>query len=148
MVLSKYFRNFVEVYNRNFMKNTNLGLLILRLSLGIMMLLHGIAKFSGISYIQGKLLEKGLPEVLGYGVFIGEVIAPLLLIVGYRTRFAALILLINCVGIIYLGGYSVFGLTQYGGWAAELPGLFLFGALALIFTGGGKYSISTKSLWD
>ncbi len=130
------------------MKNTNLGLLVLRLSLGAMMLLHGIAKLSGIPHILKSLSERGYPEVIGYGVYIGEIVAPLLLIVGYRTRFAALVLLINCVGIIYLGGYSIFGLTQYGGWAAELPGLFLFGALALIFTGGGKYALSTKSTWD
>ena len=130
------------------MKNTNLGLLILRLSLGVMMLLHGIAKLNGVGHIKGMLENQGLPTILAYGVYFGEIIAPLLLIAGYRTRFGALILVINCLTIIFLGGYSVFGLGQYGGWGAELPGLFLFGALALIFTGGGKYAISTKSSWD
>lgn len=130
------------------MKNTNLGLLILRLSLGILMLLHGLAKLKGVSFIEGTLEQKGLPSVLAYGVYIGEIIAPLMLIVGYRARFAALVLLINCLAIIYLGGYDVFATTKYGGWAAELPGLFLFGALALIFTGGGRYAMSQKSSWD
>ncbi|GIZ15457.1 DoxX family protein [Capnocytophaga catalasegens] len=130
------------------MKNVNLGLLIMRLSVGVLMLLHGIAKLNGVGHIKGMLENQGLPTILAYGAYLGEIVAPLLLIVGYRTRFAALMLVINCIAIIFLGGYSVLGLGQYGGWSAELPGLFLFGALALFFTGGGKYALSTKSSWD
>lgn len=130
------------------MRNTNLGLLILRLSLGLMMLLHGIAKLQGLDFIKNLLLNKGLPEVLAYAVFIGEIIAPILLIIGYRTRFAALILALNCLTIIYLSNYDLFSLGKYGAWGAELPGLFLFGSLALFFTGGGRYGASSKNSWD
>ncbi|KGN74703.1 DoxX family protein [Porphyromonas gulae] len=130
-------------------KNKELGILILRFSLGLMMLLHGIAKITGgIDTIQGMLTSKGLPPFIAYGVYIGEVIAPLLLVLGVRTRLAALAFVFNCVAIIWLGGHSIVSLTQYGGWAAELPGLFLFGALALFFTGGGKYAVSSTDKWD
>lgn len=130
-------------------KNKDLGFLIMRLSVGIMMLLHGIAKLiGGIEPIQGMVAAKGLPTFISYGVFVGEVIAPLLLIIGFRTRLAALAFVLNCIAIIWLGGHSVVSLGQYGGWAAELPGLFLFGALALFFTGGGKYAVSSKDKWD
>lgn len=131
------------------MKNTNLGLLILRVSLGVMMLLHGIAKLnSGLAPIENLLNTKGLPSLLAYGTFIGEVIAPILIIVGYRTRLASAILFINCIFIILLGPYSVWSLGKFGGWDAELPGLFLFSALALVFTGAGNYAISHKNKWD
>lgn len=131
------------------MKNNDLGLLILRLSVGLLMLPHGIAKLiGGVSAIEGMVVAKGLPSVLTYGVYIGEVIMPLLLIIGYRTRLTALAFALNCIAIIWFGGYDIFSLNAYGGWSAELPGLFLFGALALFFTGGGKYSISNKNVWD
>lgn len=35
-----------------------------------------------------------------------------------------------------------------GAWAIETNVLFFFGAVGLIFTGGGKYAVSTKSWWD
>lgn len=131
------------------MTNLNLGLLTLRVSLGIMMFLHGIKKLeNGIGHIENMLIEKSFPSFLSYGVFAGEVIAPILLILGYRTKLASIIFVINCIFIIILGPYEIFSLGKYGGWSAELPGLFLFGALALIFTGGGKFALSHKNKWD
>lgn len=130
-------------------KNKNLGFLTVRLSIGIMMLLHGIAKLiGGIDPIQEMVVAKGLPAFLAYGVYVGEVIAPLLILIGYRTRLAALVFILNCIGIIWFGNHSVFGLDAYGGWGAELPGLFLFAALSLCFTGAGKYALSTDNKWD
>ena len=35
-----------------------------------------------------------------------------------------------------------------GGWIIELEALFFACALALFFTGGGKYAVSAKSTWD
>lgn len=131
------------------MKNINLGILILRVFLGIMMLLHGIAKLeSGVGHIESMLVDKSFPSFLAYGVFIGEVVAPLLIILGYRTKLASIILVINCIFIIILGPYDTFSLGKYGGWNAELPGLFLFGALSLVFTGAGKFAFSYKNKWD
>lgn len=73
-------------------KNTDLGILILRLSVGILMLLHGIAKLShGAEGIEQMLAASGLPSFIAYGVYVGEVIAPLLIILGLGTRAAAAI---------------------------------------------------------
>ena len=41
-------------------KNTDLGLLILRIAVGGLMLLHGIAKLNGVSNIEGMLIATGL----------------------------------------------------------------------------------------
>ena len=134
------------------MKNRDLGLLIIRLSVGLLMLPHGISKLANaeaFGYIVSLLTERGLPTVLGYGVYLGEILAPLMVALGYRTRLGALAMVGTGLFVLFLAyADSLFSLTPHGGWAPELPGLFLFGALALFFTGGGKFALSTRSRWD
>lgn len=131
-------------------KNNDLGLLVLRVSLGILMLLHGIAKLSGgLVFIQSMLESKNIPSFIGYGVLIGEVLAPLAIIAGFRTRIASSILAFNClVAILLAHPNDLFSLSQHGGWAVELLGLYLFGAVTLFFTGAGKYAVSRQNNWD
>lgn len=126
------------------------GLLILRISLGVLMLLHGIAKITGgVEGIENNLIGKGLPGFIAYGVYVGEVIAPLMMIVGFRTRLAALIFAFNMlVAALLAHPNDIFALTERGIYALETLALFLFGGLVLFFTGGGKFAISTKSWWD
>lgn len=132
------------------MKNFNAGILILRLSIGLLMLLHGIHKLiNGVEGVKNILADKGIPEIFAYGVYLGEFVAPLLIILGFRTRIAALLLISNMLVIIFIAHpEQIFMLTKSGGWKLELQGLFLFGALALFFTGGGAYAVSSKSRWD
>ncbi|RZF57976.1 DoxX family protein [Sphingobacterium corticibacterium] len=132
------------------MKQTNLGLLIVRLSIAGLMLLHGVSKLiSGLDILPEMLKDVGLPSFLAYGVYVGEVIAPLLMIIGFRTRLASMIFVINCLFAIFLVHSSeIFSLDGNGGWAIELLGLYLFGALALVFTGAGNYAVSTNNRWD
>lgn len=131
-------------------RNTDLGLLILRLSLGILMILHGISKLMyGPGFIESIVTSSGLPSFVAYGVYVGEVIAPIFVILGYGTRIAAAIFAFNmvvAVGLVH--GGDIFALNETGGWALELQGLYFFGALALVFTGGGKYALSNQHLWD
>lgn len=131
-------------------KNIDIGLLILRLALGVLMLFHGVAKLiHGLSEIEGLLSSKGLPGFIAYGVYIGEIIVPLLIIVGYRTRLASVVYAVNMLVALFLvHAPDIFSLSKTGGWAVELIGLYLFGSIALIFTGAGKYSISKSSMWD
>ncbi|PVX52223.1 putative oxidoreductase [Balneicella halophila] len=131
-------------------KQVNLGLLILRLAVGCLMLLHGIAKLKhGIPGIEGMVESHGLPTFLAYGVYVGEVVAPLLIIVGYKTRLAALVLFFNCIVATSLAhGGQIFSLNETGGWALELLGLYGFGALALFFTGAGSYAVASRGRWD
>jgi putative oxidoreductase len=130
-------------------RNIDLGILTLRLSVPFLMLLHGIAKFKGVESIQGMLESYGLPAILAYGVFITEIVAPLLMMIGFRTRLASLVFIFGVLAAIFLAhANDIFTLTKYGGWGIELLGLYLFGGIALYFTGGGKYAISQKSRWD
>ena len=122
------------------------GKLVLRLSVGILMLFHGLFKLTnGISGIQGMIANAGLPGFFAYGVFVGELIAPILVILGLWTRPAALIIAINMVVailMVHMGHLGQF--TNNGGWALELQGLFLFGALAIALMGGGRYGLGRR----
>ena len=130
-------------------KNTDLGLLILRIAIGALMLFHGIAKLKGIGFIEGMLTQKGLPAFLAYGVYITEIIAPILIIIGYRMRLASLVYILGVLTAIFLVHAShIFTINQHGGWGIELLGLYLFGALALFFTGAGNLAVSTTNKWD
>lgn len=130
-------------------KNTDLGLLILRIAIGVLMLFHGIAKFNGVDGIIGMLEGKGLPGALAYGVYITEVIAPILIIIGFRTRLASVVYIVGVLAAIFLvHSGDIFSLTPHGGWGIELLGLYLFGSLTLFFTGSGKMAFSSSNKWD
>ncbi|BDD03593.1 DoxX family protein [Aureibacter tunicatorum] len=131
-------------------RNVDLGLLILRVSLSFILMFHGVAKLrDGVSFITNLLSEKGLPEFIAYGSYFGELIAPFLVLLGYRTKLFAGFIAGNMFVVIYLAHMNeLFTLNQYGGWAVELPALFFFGALSLMFTGGGKFAVSSKSILD
>ncbi len=130
-------------------KNADIGLLILRITVGALLLLHGIGKLAGISGIEGMLSSSGLPSFLAYGVYITEIVAPLLILIGYRTRLAAAVCVFGMLTALFLAhSGDIFSLNEHGGWAVELPGLYMFGALTLFFTGGGKYAVSNSEQWD
>ena len=122
------------------------GKLILRLTLGILFLLHGIAKIKGgIGPIEGMVTGAGLPGVFAYGVFIGEVLAPILVIVGFYSRIAALVIVVNMLFAIGLAHMNdLFAIGKTGGWALELQGMFLFTAIAIALIGPGRYSINRR----
>lgn len=121
----------------------DLGKLILRLALGLMILLHGISKLlHGVGGIESMLVSHGLPAFLAWGVFAGEVLAPLMIILGFHTRLGAGLIAINMVVAILLAHTGeLYQLTRNGGWALELQGMFLFTALALVFTGPGRFRV-------
>lgn len=124
----------------------DLGKLILRLTLGILVLLHGIAKLKGgIGFLTPTLTEVGLPTWFAYGVYIGEVLAPIMVILGLFARTGAFIIFVNMLFAIFLKHMPDLAmLTKTGGWALELQGMFLFTALALVLMNPGRYSITRK----
>jgi len=125
-------------------RNDDLARLLLRLSIGTLMLFHGVHKLlHGISPIQGMLQAHGLPGWLGYGVFVGEVIAPVMIILGFYARIGAALMAVNMVvAVALLGGLFPLQLTKTGGPLSEMALLYLFAALALFFSGPGRYSIN------
>lgn len=123
------------------------GKLVLRLALGVLMLLHGISKVvNGVDGIVGMVTGLGLPAAVAYGVYLGEVIGPLLVIVGLYTRVGALLIAGNMLFALLLAHRAeLFTLAPTGGWALELQAMFLFGAVAVLLLGAGRFSVGGTS---
>lgn len=121
----------------------DVGKLILRVSVALLMLLHGIAKLQGgVGGIAGMLAGYGLPGFLAYGVYLGEVVGPILVIIGLFTRIGALLMVGNMLVAIALAHMDeLFSMGQMGGWALETQGLFLFGSVAIALLGAGRLSV-------
>ena len=124
------------------------GLLVLRMGLAGILLFHGIFKAThGVAWIAGPLSKFGLPSALAYGVYVAEIVAPMLLILGLWVRVAGLIIAFNMAMAIFLARRGDIGKINpmSGGWAIELELLFLIGALTLALTGGGRYGLGGGS---
>jgi putative oxidoreductase len=124
----------------------DLGKLILRLTIGILFLFHGVAKLmNGVGGIEAMVVARGLPAFFAWGVYIGEVLAPLLLILGLYTRVGALLIVVNMVVAVFLAhGGHLMQLSGNGGWRLELQGMFLFGSVAMALLGAGRFSVGGK----
>src|SRR5688572_2025110 len=127
------------------LQSDDTGKLILRLMLGVLMLLHGISKMQDPGAMAGigkQLTAAGLPTFIAYGAYIGEVLAPLMLILGIFTRIGALLIVVNMIFAILLAhANDIFTLGKHGGWAIELQGFYLFSAIALYFLGSGRFAV-------
>ena len=129
----------------------DVGKLVLRAALAILLLFHGVSKLiGGVGFITGMLAKAGLPPALGYLVYIGEVVAPLLILLGIWTRAAALVVVINMiVALLLVHAAQFFTMSQTGGWALELQGFYLASAIAVALLGAGRYSVGgTTGKWN
>lgn len=115
------------------------------------MLFHGLAKLSrGLGNIPTRLATHGLPRWIAFGVYIGELIAPLMIVAGIGTRPAAAVVAFNMVVAVWLVHVGDLGrLSASGGSAVELQMLYLLGALAIVALGSGRIAVSRgKGRWD
>jgi putative oxidoreductase len=119
------------------------GKLILRVSIGGLMLFHGVHKvFAGVGGIAGMLEQSGLPRFFSVGIYVGEVIAPLMILVGFYARLAGGTVVFNMAVAIFLAHSSdMLALGEHGGWAIELPMLYLLGSLAIVLLGAGRITV-------
>lgn len=124
----------------------DIGKLLLRLSVGGLMLFHGLHKlFGGVDGIAGMLAAHGIPGFVAYGVLLGEVVAPVLIILGVLTRLSALGLAFTMVvAWLLVGLNNTFMLDKVGAWAIESLVYFFVAALAIAFLGAGRYALGGK----
>ena len=138
----------MAAFNR-MLDHPDLGKFILRLAFGGMMLPHGIHKIiHGIDNIIAMVVAHGLPASVGYGVYVGEVAMPILLILGILVRPAALIF---CFTMIFAWLITkpelVFTMDKVGGWGVEVMAVFFFAGLAIALLGCGRISIMKNPNW-
>ena len=131
-------------------KSPDYGLLILRVALGFsMLLLHGRDKMLNFSAKVG-----GFPAVLGIPSNIGlsfaifaEVVCAALLIAGFLTRFAALMLsAVMGSAFFFVHKSALIAVTVNGvkTETGELAMVYLIGFVTLLFTGAGKFSVDRE----
>jgi putative oxidoreductase len=131
------------MYNNR--ERDQLAKLLLRLTVAVFMLFHGYSKITspgGLDWIGGTLSGYGLPTVLAYGVYVGEILAPILLIIGVYCRIGGWLIFVNMLIAIFLAHSSeLFTLSGSGGWALELQGFYLMGGLVVALMGSGKLAV-------
>jgi putative oxidoreductase len=115
----------------------NIGMLILRVGVGILMIPHGYAKLQ--SFAEKKdtfmnLMGIGSTTSLSLAIF-AELICSGLLIVGLFTRFAALALFITFCVVVFKAHYLEF----FG--KGELGSMYLLSYMVLLLVGPGKFSL-------
>ena len=120
------------------LKNVDLGLLIFRLAIAALMLTHGFPKF--LDFFGSDEIKFGDPiglgEQLSFSLAVfAEFICSLFIMAGFLTRFAAIPIIITmAVAALIVHVPDGFG-------RQELPLLYMFGFILLVFTGAGKYSL-------
>ena len=119
------------------------GKLILHLTMAGLILFHGIHKiFNGVAFMGGALAQFHLPAFIAYGVYIGEVVAPLFIIIGLWTRVASLVVVFNMIVAIVLEAHrNAFVIQRTGAWGLETEAFYLLTALVIFFIGAGKFSV-------
>ena len=121
----------------------DIGKLILRVTTAGLILFHGTDKIiRGVAFMGPALAQFHLPGFVAYGVFLGEVVAPLFMIFGLWPRAAALVVMFNMVMAILLEAHrSVFVIQRTGAWGLEAEAFYFLTALVVVLIGAGKYSV-------
>ncbi|WP_025039734.1 DoxX family protein [Nitrosospira briensis] len=123
----------------------DIGKLIVRMMVGVLILLHGVHKIlnpGSLDSIRNMLVSISLPSLLAYGVYFGEVVGAMMIILGVYSRVGGLLIAGNMLFALALAHRAeLFTLTAMGGWALELQGFFLFSGLAIIFFGSGRFAL-------
>lgn len=119
--------------------------LVLRLTLGMMYLAHGLLKLvvftlPGAAHFFGSL---GLPGWLAYVVTFAELGGGLLLVTGLGSRWVALALIPDLLGAILWvhGAHGWLFTNAGGGW--EYPAVLIALSVAVALLGDGAYALSS-----
>jgi len=129
----------------------DVGKLLLRVLVAGLMLFHGVDKIlHGPGHVMQDLAEHGMPVVLGYGVYIGEVVAPILILVGAWTRLAALVYAGSIAfATLQVHGADFLALKPTGAWAAELWVFYIVTPVVVALLGPGRYAFRRAPFpWD
>jgi putative oxidoreductase len=119
---------------------TDLGLLILRVGFAGMMLTHGIPKLNMLSDPSAFGDPIGVGSTLSLILaLIGEVVAPIFIIIGFKTKWAAIPAIIT-MGV---AAFIVHAKDDLG--TKEMALLYFTAFLVIFLAGAGKYSVDGKS---
>lgn len=122
-------------------RNSDLGLLILRVGISILLLTHGYPKL--MKFVDGNMEIVGDP--IGVGalissilVLVGEFIAPVLVLIGLKSRISALLAAVTMAVAAFVA-HAGDPIAQ-----KEKALLFLIGFLCIAIMGAGRFSLDKK----
>ncbi|HOW36298.1 MAG TPA: DoxX family protein [Candidatus Omnitrophota bacterium] len=131
-------------------KHREIGLLILRIGIGVMFIIHGWPKITGgqqawqqLGMATGSVGIHFAPTFFGFMAAVAEFFGGICLILGLGFRIACGLLLINMFVASSMHLSKGDGLVV-ASHAVEAGILFL----SLIFIGPGKYSLDEKMKWS
>ena len=116
------------------------AILLLRFTVGGLMLFHGVAKLvHGLGPSHGLLGQVGLPPWVALGVLVGEIVAPLLVIAGLWVRWAALVMAINMLVAVGLAHRAdLFAIGPSGGYRLEVQTFYFVCSLVIAWLAGSR----------
>ncbi len=128
--------------------------LLLRITLGCVMFPHGAQKLlgwyggHGFSGTMGFFTDQmGIPALIAFLIIIGESFGSVGILVGFLTRFTAAslgVIMVGAIGLVHLpNGFFMNWGGQQAGEGYEYHLLVIGICLALMITGGGKWSVDS-----
>ena len=118
--------------------NRSLGLLLIRVAIGLVFIMHGWTKVNNLGMIEGMFVGFGLPAWTATFIAYLELVGGAALILGVLTRLFGLLLGIEMLVAIYLTGIG----TGYK--PHELEILLMLVSFGIAFVGSGHYSLWKK----
>lgn len=135
----------LELEPRKRSNSENYGLLLLRLSVGLMLLIAGLQKafhLDQLSEFSGALAAINLPPEAVYVVFFFEIVAPLMVILGILSRLAAsFVFVYMLIAIFAISFNNLLVLIPGRGHALEAEFMFLLASLAICCLGSGEKAL-------
>jgi putative oxidoreductase len=124
---------------------SDLVMLVARVCLSVLFIQSGFGKLVAVSGIASMLARHGLPQptLLGYAVALVEVFGGIMILIGFATRWAALVLAAFTVATIYFTHkFWVADAAQYVAQRTQaLKNLGLVGGFLMLFAcGPGRFS--------
>lgn len=91
--------------------------------------------------------NRGCPPSLPMA-YVGEILAPILIVLGLFTRPAALVYALTLVvAFLMVGTGKVFTVTDVGAWGIENELVFFMGGVVILLLGSGKYAIARNEAY-
>ena len=126
-------------------RQSRLAVALLRIALGSMFVAHGLLKVLVFTLpgTAGFFESLGLPGFLAYVVAPAEILAGAALLLGYRTRVVAVLMIPVLLGasMVHLGNGWLFSAPK-GGW--EYPVYLVIAAIAQSLLGSGAFSLDAR----